>query len=273
MLANIIGKSWVPIIGEEFEMEYMRKLSNWLSYTRQSRTIYPESEDVFKAFRLCPYGQVKVVIVGQNPYHNGQADGLAFSFKDGKPAGSTKQALHVILDEIESDCYNGFQVARDYDLTYLAKQGVLLLNSVLTCFRGQPESHMKTAINSGIGWEMFIKKVLVSQIREENSKVFLLWGNKAQEILDEAYIEYEKTFGFTSYRHLLLKAKHPAYDLYNRDQLGNIVSRYPDSFTGCKHFSQVNNFLAGKEEKKINWLPIREPEFNIDISEKEHFNS
>lgn len=269
MLEELIGKTWVPIIGQEFEQEYLQKLANWIGHTRESKTIYPEREDVFKALQLCPYGQVKVVILGQDPYYDGTADGLAFSYKDGVRPHGKKKSLDVILDEAERDCYDGFNVNRDYQLDYLAKQGVLLLNSVLTVFKGKADSH------KGLGWERLTTRIILSQIAENSPKVFLIWGNNAKELFDQIVslrISIGSSTNFpVSYlldKHLVLEAKHPAADLYGADQFGEIKVDYPNTFSGCKHFSQANTFLMNNQLSPINWFPIYEPFLNEDFASK-----
>lgn len=199
------------------------------------------------------------------PYINGVADGLAFSYKDGLRQGNGMQSLDVILDEIERDCYDGFNVNKDYQLDYLAKQGVLLLNSVLTVFRNKVGSH------KGLGWEKLTGAILLSQIREKSPKVFLLWGKEAQNLVDQAFIEDEKTNGWSNYNHLILKAYHPAYDLHKRDSFGNITVKYPDGFTGCSHFSQANKFLLNNNISCINWLNTFEPYLNTKLSDQPPF--
>ncbi len=272
MLEEVIGESWVPVIGDEFNKEYLQKLATWLSTTRESRTIFPEREDVFKALKLCPYGQVKVVIVGQDPYYDGSADGLCFSYKDGvRPSGKDK-SLDVILKEIEQDCYNGFNPSIDYQLDYLAKQGVLLLNSVLTVFKGSADSH------KGLGWERLTSRILLSQIIENSPKVFMLWGKNAQSLFDDL-CNAEVSVGYSEHipvayfldKHLILKAKHPASDLYGKDQFGNITPDYPNTFSGCKHFSQANEFLLSKGLGCIDWFSVEEPYFNEVLSNKAPF--
>jgi uracil-DNA glycosylase len=275
MLNQIIGESWINEIGQEFTKEYMQKLSTWVSYTRQSKTIYPESPDVFRALKLCPNGQVKVVILGQDPYYDGTADGLAFSYKDGVRPPGKKKSLDIILDEIERDCYDGFNVNRDYQLDYLAKQGVLLLNSVLTVFKGKPDSH------KGMGWETLTERILLSQIIDKSPKVFMLWGNNAKDIFDSLSKKVVNLDYVTNYpvsylltNHLVLKAKHPASDLYNSDQFGDITPDFPNTFSGCKHFSQANDFLGKNDMTSINWFPIQEPYFNepLDIGYPKSWN-
>jgi len=258
MLSDVIGEEWAKVLQSEFDKEYMQKLAAWLSHHRQAsmtKIIYPDKEDTFRALKLCPFDKVKVVIIGKEPYYQGNADGLAFSYKDGIRQGKGIQSLDVILDEIERDCYEGFNVNREYQLDYLAKQGVLLLNSILTVFKGQVDSH------KDIGWQRFTSKILGLLIEPLNgissSKVFMLWGKDAQEIYWNAarQVIYPNNL-------LVLKAYHPAYDLHKRDQFGNVTVKYPDGFTGCKHFSQANKFLLDNQIGAIDWFPI---EKNVDI--------
>jgi len=257
MIEELIGESWVQPIGNEFYKDYLQKMGEWISHTRKSMTIYPDSEDVFKALKLCPFNQVKVVILGQDPYYNGVADGLAFSYKGGVKVGVSKtQSLDVIFDEIERDCYEGFAVNRDYDLSYLAKQGVLLLNTCLTVFRGKPGSHV------GMGWEKLTKAILLSVIREKSPKVFMTWGNHAKASFKEALAMDD-----LGYNHLVLEAPHPAADLYNKNSFGDIIPNYPTTFSGCKHFSKANQFLKDSYITPIDWFPTLEPYFNIKLSD------
>lgn len=276
MLDKIIGASWLPILEQEFNKPYLRNLAQWISHTRESKTIYPDSQDVFKALQLCPYGQVKVVILGQDPYYNGQADGLCFSYKNGQKQGDKMQSLDVILKEIEQDVYNGFNVNYNYQLDYLAKQGILLLNTILTVFKNNALSHSESKLNIiGNGWETFTTEILISQIKEKSPKVFLIWGKEAKNTFRKAvsskrFTGYENgeeyyDFNIGLMNHLILEAPHPASDLYNRDQFGDIKPDYPNTFSGCKHFSQVNRFLESKSIEPINWFDISEPFYNEDL--------
>jgi uracil-DNA glycosylase len=241
----------------------MRDLAAWLKQKRESgvKIIYPDSEDVFRAFRLCPFDKVKVVILGQEPYYQGNADGLSFSYKNGLRMGVGKQALDVIFDEIEQDCYDGLAINRDYQLEYLAKQGVLLLNVVLTVFKGLVGSH------KGMGWENFNTYVIMKLILDPRPKVFMLWGNEAKNVYDHADYIIKQYSSMFNNDHLVLRAYHPAYDLHKRDTLGNITVKYPDGFTGCKHFSQANRFLLERNIGAIDWIPLEKNEGIKVISE------
>jgi len=245
-LEEIIGESWAKVIGSEFQKEYMQKLSAGLRQTRENKlkVIYPESEDVFKALKLCPFDKVKVVIIGKEPYYQGNADGLAFSYKKGERKGQGVQSLDVILDEIENDVYAGFNVNKDYELEYLAKQGVLLLNAVLTVEKNKPDSH------ANVGWQQFTSAIIMHILGRIGPKVFMLWGKDAQLIYHEAS-KFQTIFSDV----FLLKAYHPAYDLHKRDSFGRITVKYPDGFTGCRHFSKANTFLLANQIGAIDWLP------------------
>lgn len=267
MLADVIGESWVPILEQEMSKEYMQKLGAWLSNARESNTIYPDSPDVFKALKLCPFGQIKAVILGQDPYHNGVADGLCFSYKDGIKQGTgSRQSLDVIIKEIEDDVYDGFNVNYDYDLSYLAKQGVLLLNSILTVYRGKPLSH------ANFGWEHLTQKILYEVILESQPKVFLLWGAEARKTFERAKAktpsDLEFQFEWAMQKHLVLESVHPASDLYKKDSFGYTKPDYPNTFAGNKHFSQANTFLMKNLTEPINWFNIYEPYNNEDFASK-----
>lgn len=214
--------SWLERIGAEFEQPYMADLKHFLQQERQSgKQIYPRGSEWFRALDLTPLEQVRVVILGQDPYHGpGQAHGLCFSVKDGvRPPPS----LVNIYKELESDL--GIKPRRHGFLEHWAKQGVLLLNSVLTVEMGQAASHRER------GWERFTDRI----IREVNAKpepvVFMLWGSYAQK---------KAAFVDTS-RHLVLKAAHPSP-----------LSAH-SGFFGCKHFSKANSFLEERGLTPIDW--------------------
>lgn len=264
MLETIIGKSWADKIGKEFDKPYMDKLSDFVSKERDFKVVYPEREDVFKALQLTPFNEVKVVILGQDPYYDGYADGLAFSYKGGLEPPNTDKSLNVIFREIERDCYNGFNINYNYSLDYLAKQGVLLLNSVLTVVRGKPNSH------AGKGWETLTQAILFELLKDTTPKVFMLWGQNAKKLFGNTLYNYD----IITHNHLVLNSPHPAADLYNRDNIGAIKIDYPNTFSGCGHFSQANKYLSENRPlfTLINWFDIEEPYFNVDIAEKEFLN-
>ena len=259
---NLFGDSWYEKLKEVLDTNHMKQLGSYLTIQRRSKRIYPNSQDVFRAFKLCTFEHTKVIIVSKNPYYTGTkdyctADGLAFSYKNGQDQPNRK-ALDVILDEIERDCYNGFEVNKHKDLSYLAKQGVLLLNSCLTVEHGNAESHLN------IGWQRFTKYVLRLLFLDKVPKVFLLWGNDAQTLYKEAItgtnvsgniVKYDSNI-HVAIPHLTLVAKHPAYDirLENNGELRKVD--YPNTFSGCEHFSTVNSFLKVNNRKEIEWLDI-----------------
>ena len=212
---------WKTIIGAEFEKEYYRKLGRFVNYEYQKGTVYPEKDDIFTAFRLTPLSKVKVVILGQDPYHEpGQAHGLAFSVK---PGVEIPPSLVNIYKELHDDlgCYipdNGF-------LGKWAEQGVLLLNTVLTVRAHQALSHR------GVGWETFTDAVIAAVNRIDRPIVFLLWGSPAQR----------KAEMLNNPNHLVLKAPHPSP-----------LSAYR-GFFGCRHFSTANRFLSEHGVEPIDW--------------------
>ena len=212
---------WKTIIGAEFEKEYYRKLGKFVNYEYQKGTVYPEKDDIFTAFRLTPLSKVKVVILGQDPYHEpGQAHGLAFSVK---PGVEIPPSLVNIYKELHDDlgCYipdNGY-------LGKWAEQGVLLLNTVLTVRAHQALSHR------GVGWETFTDAVITAVNQIDRPIVFLLWGSPAQR----------KAEMLNNPKHLVLKAPHPSP-----------LSAYR-GFFGCRHFSTANRFLTEHGIDPIDW--------------------
>ncbi len=216
-----IHPSWMERVGGEFEKDYFKSLKNFLVQEKQQYTIYPPGSQIFSAFNTTPFDEIKVVIIGQDPYHgHGQANGLCFSVSDGIPI---PPSLKNIFKELEDDL--GVPIPNSGNLERLAKQGVLLINATLTVRANQAGSHQKQ------GWENFTNEIIhqVSTYRE--NVVFLLWGRFAQE--KEVMIDARK--------HHILKAAHPSpFSAYN-------------GFLGCKHFSKTNTFLKEKGMKEINW--------------------
>ncbi|MFN5440180.1 MAG: uracil-DNA glycosylase, partial [Bacteroidota bacterium] len=187
-----IAKGWKEMLYKEFQQDYFIRITDQLKIEKQSQVkIYPPGPMIFNAFNTTDFNEVKVVIIGQDPYHGpGQAHGLSFSVQAGiKPPPS----LINMYKEIESDL--GVKMPRDYgNLTHWAKQGVLLLNATLTVRANQPNSH------AGIGWSLFTDAVIQKLNQEKEQLVFLLWGNFAKE--KGAHIDQKK--------HLVLKAAHPS---------------------------------------------------------------
>jgi uracil-DNA glycosylase len=215
--------SWQNFLSAEKTKDYLQEILNKIHAQRQSGvTIYPPKQDVFNAIKLTPLDQVKVIILGQDPYHNpSQAHGLSFSvLNPTKPPPS----LLNIYKELQSDL--GIKMnLQNGDLSYLAKQGVLLLNTVLTVEKNKPRSH------ANLGWQIFTDKVIEVTNQYAKPAVFLLWGSDAQSKLK--LIDQKK--------HLVLTAPHPSP-----------LSAYR-GFLGCKHFSKANSWLQEKRNCSINW--------------------
>lgn len=216
-----IEPSWKEALQAEFEKPYFADLSKAVKEAYLSRVVFPSPKNVLKAFTLCSFDQVKVVILGQDPYHGeGQAHGLSFSVPNGI---KTPPSLQNIYKEIKNDL--GVEIPESGNLERWAKQGVLLLNVTLTVEQSQPGSHQ------GLGWETFTDAVIKTISDKKEHVVFLLWGNFARS--KAALIDKSK--------HLVLEAPHPSpFSAYH-------------GFFGCKHFSQTNEYLAQNLLPKINW--------------------
>ena len=215
-----IGNEWDNIIGEEFNKPYYLKLRQFLKSEYSSQKIYPNMYDIFNALKYTSYNDVKVVIIGQDPYHGeGQAHGLCFSVKKGiTPPPSLVNIFKEIKSDIDVDCFHG-------ELTDWARNGVLLLNTVLTVRSGSPNSH------KGFGWEIFTDAVISALNKREKPIVFLLWGANAKA----------KSLLITNPIHKILTAPHPSP-----------LSAY-NGFFGCKHFSKANEFLIKNNIPPVNW--------------------
>ena len=216
-----IGNKWDDILKDEFEKDYYKKIREFLKYEYSHYTVYPKMENIFTALKLCDYDDIKVVIIGQDPYHEeGQAHGLSFSVQ---PGIEIPPSLLNIYKELQSDlgCYipnNGF-------LEKWAKQGVLLLNNVLTVRAHMANSH------KDCGWETFTDRIIEELNKRETPVVFLMWGSCAKK----------KELLITNPIHKILKAPHPSP-----------LSAYR-GFFGCKHFSTTNNILMKNGELPIDW--------------------
>ena len=212
---------WLPAIGDEFSKDYYKQLAKFVNWEYQQHTVYPPKDEIFSAFRLTPLSKVKVVILGQDPYHEpNQAHGLCFSVR---PGTEIPPSLVNIYKELQDDlgCYipnNGY-------LVKWAEQGVLLLNTLLTVRAHVAFSH------KGAGWERFTDAVIEALNRENRPIVFLLWGSPAQR----------KAEMLNNPNHMILKAPHPSP-----------LSAYR-GFFGCKHFSKANRFLQEHGETPIDW--------------------
>lgn len=217
-----ISKSWNQVLAQFFETQTWKKLSRFVEKEYQSKIIYPKKECIFNALKMTPFHQVKVVILGQDPYHQEhQAHGLAFSVPT---EISVPPSLKNIYKEIESD----LGITKDFsngNLKSWTDQGVLLLNSVLTVEKDKPGSH------ANMGWEEFTDYIIQKISDKQDNIVFLLWGNYAKKkgsIIDRS-------------KHLVLESSHPS-------PLGAYRG-----FIGCRHFSQTNSYLRKYNKEEIKW--------------------
>ncbi|MCX6787819.1 MAG: uracil-DNA glycosylase [Candidatus Kaiserbacteria bacterium] len=218
-----IDPSWQKHLESEFEKSYFAELTAFVKKEYQDGAVYPASKDIFRAFDLCPFEKVKVVVLGQDPYHGEQqANGLAFAV-DEKEA--LPPSLRNIFKEIESDLGKPL-VHKSGDLSRWAKQGVLLLNATLTVRAHAAGSHQEK------GWEQFTDAVIRALSDERTGLVFMLWGNYAKA--KGAHIDRSK--------HLVLEAAHPSP-----------LSAH-SGFFGSKHFSRANEYLIAHTETPIDWL-------------------
>lgn len=217
-----IESSWKERLQGEFEKPYFETLTNFIRDEYQREKIFPPADVIFSAFDKCPFDEVKVVVIGQDPYHNiGQANGLAFSVNDGV---RIPPSLVNIYKEIEADL--GKSIAKTGNLEHWSEQGVLLLNATLTVRAHTPGSHQ------GKGWEKFTDAVIDTLSRECSGLVFMLWGNYAQQ----------KGKNIDANEHLVLKSPHPSPLSAHR------------GFFGSRHFSRANEYLVEKGEKPIEWI-------------------
>ena len=218
-----MSSSWKDFFEKEKEKAYFRKLEEFLDNEYKNKVIYPPRDLVFNAFSLCPLDKIKVVIIGQDPYHEpGQAMGLSFSVPS---TCKVPPSLKNIYKEIEDDC-NEIFFNKDGDLTYLANQGVLLLNSILTVEQGKPLSHNIKE------YEELYHNILKELDALDYPLVFMLWGGNAKK--QSVYLKNPK--------HLVLCANHPSPLSANRG-----------GFFGCKHFSKANQFLTQNGIEPITW--------------------
>jgi uracil-DNA glycosylase len=217
-----IEESWKKVLKEEFEKTYFQHIITFLRAEKASgKIIYPPGPLIFNAFKQTPFNKVKVVLLGQDPYHNrGQAHGLSFSVPDGVPK---PPSLVNIFKELKNDL--GIEIPQNGNLEKWAAQGVLLLNASLTVRENEPGSHAR------IGWLQFTDHIIKKISEEKEGIIFLLWGKFAQEkqsLIDET-------------KHFVLKAAHPSpYSANN-------------GFFGCKHFSKTNELLMKQHAIPIDW--------------------
>lgn len=216
-----IDPTWKSRLKEEFEKPYFQELTGFVKEEYLTQTIYPPGKEIFRAFDCCDFDTVKVVIIGQDPYHGpGQANGLCFSVRDGI---RIPPSLLNIFKEIHKDL--GKSIPSSGDLERWAHQGVLLLNATLTVRATSPGSHQNK------GWETFTDAIIRKISDEKNNVVFMLWGAYAQkkgEIIDRS-------------KHHVLMSAHPSP--FSADR----------GFFGCKHFSKTNEYLKSKGLKEIEW--------------------
>ena len=216
-----IEKSWKSRLESEFEQAYFQELTQFVKSEYLSKKVYPPGSLIFNAFDKCPFDQVKVVILGQDPYHGaGQAHGLCFSVNDGV---TFPPSLRNIFKEIHSDM--GLPIPQSGNLEKWSKQGVMLLNATLTVRASQAGSHQNK------GWEQFTDSVVKCLSEEKENLVFMLWGAYAQQ----------KGSQIDTSKHLVLKSPHPSPFSANRGFFGN------------KHFSQANEYLEAQGKEPINW--------------------
>lgn len=216
-----IGNDWDNILKDEFEKPYYKELRQFLKEQYRKFTVYPDMYDIFNALKYTSYADTKVVIIGQDPYHEpNQAHGLCFSVLKGvQPPPSLVNIYKELKDDI------GFNIPNHGELTKWAKQGVLMLNTVLTVRKGEANSH------KGKGWEQFTDRIISEINKKETPVVFLLWGSPAKakvQIIDNK-------------KHIKLTSVHPSP-----------LSAYR-GFFGCKHFSKTNELLISKGLSPIDW--------------------
>lgn len=218
-----INPSWKEKLSGEFEKSYFTELASFVKNEYKEGRVYPPPKNIFRAFDLCPFEKVKVVILGQDPYHGDrQANGLAFAVHEQE---AVPPSLQNIFKEIQNDLGKPL-VHTSGDLSRWAEQGVLLLNATLTVRAHTAGSHQ------GKGWELFTDAVIRALSDEREHLVFILWGNYAKQ--KGAHIDRQK--------HLVLEAPHPSpFSAYN-------------GFFGCKHFSKANEYLIAHGHEPIIWL-------------------
>lgn len=221
-MSRNIGLTWFKALQDEFEKKYFKELGQFVEKERKASIIYPPQDKVYTWTQMCPISEVKVVILGQDPYHGpNQAHGLAFSVMKGvEPPPSLKN----IFRELKADI-DGFEEPQHGDLTGWAKQGVLLLNAVLTVKKSSPDSHKNS------GWENLTDAVIKWLNKNQSHLVFLLWGANAQK----------KGSVINSKNHLVLKCPHPSPLSASK------------GFFGCKHFSKANEYLTKFGKTPIDW--------------------
>ena len=218
-----LPNGWKNKLSGEFEKEYMIAIKSFLlDCYKSGKEIYPKSSEIFNAFNHCDFNEVKVVIIGQDPYHGkGQANGLCFSVNNNIPK---PPSLVNIFKELEDDLSKKIDTENG-NLERWARQGVFLLNSTLTVEKNKPMSH------SSIGWDIFTDKVIEILNKDSENLVFILWGNHAQKKIEKINIS----------NHMIIKSVHPSPLSAHR------------GFFGSKPFTKTNNYLKSKNISEINW--------------------
>lgn len=212
---------WINYFKQEKQKTYFKQLAQFIKEERERTIVFPKQDDVFNAFKLCPYDTVKVVILGQDPYHNEhQAHGLSFSVQKGEPL---PPSLRNIFKELSNDL--NVPISTNGDLTHWAKQGVLLLNTVLTVEKNNPNSHANK------GWEVFTDGIISMLNQKDTPVIFVLWGNYAQN----------KQTLITNPLHTIIKSAHPSPLSAHR------------GFLGSKPFSKINTLLVRQKQTPIDW--------------------
>ena len=216
-----IEDSWKKALENEFGKAYFKELADFVKDEYKKHKVYPMPKDIFRAFDMCPFSEVKVVIIGQDPYHGArQANGLSFAVHEGI---QIPPSLQNIFKEIKSDL--GIEPLQNGDLSRWATQGVLLLNATLTVRASSPGSHQNK------GWEEFTDSAIKALSDQRENLVFMLWGNYAKK----------KGAMIDRLKHLVLESAHPS------------PFSAANGFFGCKHFSKANKYLCEHREKEIDW--------------------
>lgn len=219
----LLGESWYAKLGDEFDKPYMQRMSIFLGQRRTEVKVYPDAPDVFRAYQLSPYDKTNVVMILQDPYNDGTATGVAMGVRN---ASVYPKTIDILDKAIEEDVYNGFKIApTDPDLEYLCSQGVLLTNTALTVEHKSPNSHQ------GIGWHVFIKRV-IEELNKKEFVVYMLFGGHAQT--------FKK---FISDAHEVIEAEHPIKHKYENRP----------SWVHNRPFSKANTLLENHNLKKIFW--------------------
>lgn len=232
-LYEYLGYEWYSEVRDLFDKDYMKSIGQTVTALRSKNCVYPVKEEVFNAFKHCNFLDTSVVIIGQDPYHDGSAHGLAFSIREGQT--KVPPSLRNILKEVQDDYYSGnfaFKSAHSPTLTRWSEQGVLLLNKTLTVNKGKANSH------SNLGWEKFtravIDKLIACKVAAKKPIVFILWGKESQKLAPAQESDYIK----------VIKAPHPAAEAYAGGKAG---------FFGSKPFTQCNEFLEKFRAQEIVW--------------------